>query len=80
MSDNKVANVVIEVEATASLGIFNSELLIMIKLIRVKTANTIASINFQLKIKRMIFSIFNKLPEIKDLSPKSTMDSVFVMQ
>ncbi len=80
MRDNNVANVVMEVEASANFGIFSNELLIIMKLILVKTAKTMASINFQLKIKRMILSIFSKLPDIKDLSPKSTIESVLVTQ
>lgn len=47
----------------------------MIKLIRHSTAKTIAKINFQLKIKRIILSVFKRLPEIKDLSPNKTIDS-----
>ena len=80
MRDNRVANVAIEVDAFASLGILSKELLIMIKLTLVNTANTIARINFQLKIKRIILSMFNKLPEISDLSPKSTIEAVLATQ
>ena len=78
--DNRVAKVVIEVDAPANLGILSNELLIMMKLILVKTAETMANINFQLKSSRVIFSKFNKFPEIKDLSPNNTIESVFVIQ
>ena len=78
--DNRVANVAMDVEALASLGILSKELLIIMKLILVNTANTIAKINFQLKIKRIILSMFNKLPEISDLSPKSTIEAVLATQ
>lgn len=80
IKDSRVANVAIDVDAPASLGIFSKELLIMIKLILVSTANTMAKMNFQLKINRIIFSMFIKLPEIKDLSPSSTIDAVLAMQ
>lgn len=80
IKDSKVANVAMDVDAPASFGIFSKELLIMMKLIRVKTAKTIANINFQLKINRKMLSIFNRLPDISDLSPKSTIENVLATQ
>ncbi len=80
MSESKVAKVAMDVDAPASRGIFSKELLIMMKLIRVRTAKTIAKINFQLNIKRIILSMFSKLPEINDLSPKSTIETVLATQ
>jgi len=80
IKDSKVAKVAIEVDAFASFGILSKELLIIMKLILVRTANTIARMNFQLKIKRIILSKFIKLPEINDLSPSNTMEAVLAMQ
>lgn len=78
--DNKVANVAIEVEAPANFGILSMELLIMMKLILVNTANTMANINFQLKINLRMLSMFNKLPEINERSPRSTIENVLAKQ
>lgn len=80
ISDSKVAKVAIEVEALASFGILSKELFSIMKLIRVKTAHTIAKINFQLKIKRIILSRFIRFPEIRDLSPKRTIEAVLATQ
>ena len=71
---------VIVVEVPASFGIFKSALFSIIKLILQITAKTIAKINFQLNISRKILSMFNKFPEISDLSPISTIDKVFATQ
>jgi len=78
--DNSVANVVIEVEASASRGILSNELLSIMKLILVATANSMANMNFQFSARRTIFSMLSKFPEMSALSPRSTMDIVFVMQ
>ena len=78
--ESNVAKVVIEVDALANLGIFNKELLIIRKLILVRTANTIAKINFQLIISRIIFSMFKRLPEINERSPSKTIENVFAIQ
>ena len=80
MRDKSVANVAIDVEALASFGILSNELFSIIKLILVSTAKTIAKINFQLKIKRSILSMFNKLPEISDRSPNKTIEKVLAIQ
>jgi hypothetical protein len=80
ISDNKVAKVETEVDAAANLGIFNKELFSIIKLILVATAKTIAKMNFQLISRRIMLSKFSRFPEISDLSPRSTIDSVLVMQ
>ena len=79
-NDNKVIKVQIDVEAFANLGIFNSVLFNMIKLTLAKTANTMASINFQLKISRMMFSMFSRFPDINFLSPNKTMEKVLAKQ
>ena len=71
---------VIEVDASASRGILSNELLSIMKLILVATAKSIANINFQFSIRRIIFSMFNKFPEISALSPNNTIDIVLVMQ
>ncbi len=75
-----MANVVIVVEVLASLGILSSALLSIMKLILQTTAKTMAKINFQLKIRRRILSKFNRFPDMRDLSPISTIDNVFAMQ
>lgn len=70
----------IDVDELASFGILSKELLIMMKLILVKTADTIAKINFQLNSNRIILSMFKRFPDINDLSPSNTIESVFAMQ
>lgn len=75
-----MANVAIEVEAPASLGILRRELLIIMKLTLVNTANTMARINFQFIINRIILSMFKRLPEINDLSPSNTIEKVLAIQ
>lgn len=79
-NDSSVAKVVIFVEAEASLGIFRTALLIMIKLMRLNTAKNIAAINFQFIRIRKIFSMLSKFPEIRFLSPINTIDAALVIQ
>lgn len=80
INDTDVANVVMEVEDDDSRGILSKELLIMIKLMREKTANSMATINFQLVTSENRLATLNRFPDISDLSPTNVMDTVLVIQ
>lgn len=80
MIESVVASMVIEVEAFARWGIFNNELFIIIKLILEKTANSIATINFQLVISENILPKLNRFPEISPLSPTRVIDIALTIQ
>lgn len=73
MKAKAVIKAVMVVEFWERLGIFNNELLIRIKENLEKTAKIMDKINFQLNIKCKKFLKLNKSPDIKFLSPRSTV-------
>jgi hypothetical protein len=80
ISEIRVANVVMDVEAAASLGILSRELLIMINPNLDKTAKNIAAMNRQSVIKRHAAEVLSKFPEISDRSPVSAIEKELVTQ
>ncbi len=75
MNEIEEINAVIVVELSANLSIFNRELFIRIKANREMRAKMKERITFSWKIKRTRFLYCSIFPDIRFLSPRSTIDN-----
>ncbi|MEI6584787.1 MAG: hypothetical protein WCL56_01830 [Sediminibacterium sp.] len=80
IKDKRVIKVVKVVEIAASLGIFKRLLLTSKKLILATIAKLIANINFQFNNKFKSVLDLSRLPDIKLLSPKRTIEKAELKQ
>lgn len=80
IKDKRVIKVVKVVEIAASLGIFKRLLLTSKKLILAIIAKLIANINFQFNNKFKSVLDLSRLPDIKLLSPKRTIEKAELKQ